>query len=807
VESSDNSSIRDDCFLTISVLPLTKLAVKILDIPKYVLAGETYPMSFSVTNDSNSSNEIFVKLLTRDNISSIDDAIKIKLTAGESKNYTFQIKTNPGITSLYKHFLELTAQIPKDDKSKAKDAGYLDIIPRKIQAGDRFHRVPVSIETIGVSSFGGNDTVSGFQTEISGEGSLDEENEKHIGFLFRSPDIRDKLSYGKYDEYRVSFRTENYNVEVGDNNYRLSPLTELHTYGRGIKNSMKLRNFLVGSQYQESRWINPVQRMFASNIDYIFNKNNMMGMGYIKKTGFSDIDLMNLNGEFRLAKNTYTELEYAFGNKDGKTGNAYRLNLYDKRQWFSYNLNYVHGGPDYPGYYRDVNLLTTGLEIPVGKRLGLDTSFRQYKNNLDLNEKKHSARFERGGYCRLNYRPLNITSLSFTYSREMSKDLLPKTKFDYSGNIYRLGISQNFRWIDMNASYEYKSSLDHLTDRKYKTDTYNFYTYFKPTNGQSYGGYIQYRENDIHTWGNFRNLMIGLNATIRIIDKIFLEINFQRDTYLKEEFWDRKSLSTKLSYTFYNNHRIFMQNYYNAYGNKNINDLIFGYTAKFGIPTRHKAGIGAIKGYVHNGDTKKAIPDVIVRLNNLATVTDKSGHFTFSPIKTGIYYLDVNPAKIGLDYVTTEKSPMEVTVEDGKKSLLDIEIVQSASIAGRVIIYKFGENGNHYDHSNFRPSENNNLHVSRGAGNIIIEIRDGKEIKREYTDREGYFNFPNLRPGKWTLKVYEYGLPEYHYLEKDTFEMELKSGEKMEINVKVLPKIRQIKIIEKDEIIQEETLE
>ena len=91
-----------------------------------------------------------------------------------------------------------------------------------------------------------------------------------------------------------------------------------------------------------------------------------------------------------------------------------------------------------------------------------------------------------------------------------------------------------------------------------------------------------------------------------------------------------------------------------------------------------------------------------------------------------------------------------------------------------------------------------------GLANTIIELRSSSEIRRTVTDNQGRFEFEELRPGKWTLKINSENLPEYHYLEKDTFELELKPGQRVEISAKVLPKKRRIQIIAEPKTLLEE---
>ena len=54
------------------------------------------------------------------------------------------------------------------------------------------------------------------------------------------------------------------------------------------------------------------------------------------------------------------------------------------------------------------------------------------------------------------------------------------------------------------------------------------------------------------------------------------------------------------------------------------------------------------------------------------------------------------------------------------------------------------------------------------------------------------------------LKISNDDLPEYHYLEEDTFELELKPGQRTEISAKILPQKRRIRIIAEPQTLLEE---
>ena len=85
---------------------------------------------------------------------------------------------------------------------------------------------------------------------------------------------------------------------------------------------------------------------------------------------------------------------------------------------------------------------------------------------------------------------------------------------------------------------------------------------------------------------------------------------------------------------------------------------------------------------------------------------------------------------------------------------------------------------------------------------VPVELKNGKETLRDFTDATEIF-FKGLRPGKWTLKIQTNNLPKGHFLEKDEFQIELKPGEKQELNGRVAPRSQPIQIIDQGEIKKE----
>jgi len=162
-----------------------------------------------------------------------------------------------------------------------------------------------------------------------------------------------------------------------------------------------------------------------------------------------------------------------------------------------------------------------------------------------------------------------------------------------------------------------------------------------------------------------------------------------------------------------------------------------------------------------------------------------------------------------------------VVVKDGKEIEVKLGVVRSASLSGKIVVYGLLNNDNFTNedanngqcyvigdgnkgNGNSNHSDEEELIELYGLANILVELTNGSETQRCITDRNGHFRFEDLCPNKWILKVFDHNLPSHHYLKEDTFEFELKPGDKKEMLIEVLPKKRTIRIIEQGEIILEE---
>ena len=818
-------AIRDFYTVYVVVLPVNKLQVKSLESPSYVIAGEQYQSSFVVTNLGNTEYTIDTKVGSGENIPYVIDAEKFTLAPGQSKTVTVTVKTDAKITTALKHRLQLTAEAVEDSKTKAKaqSESIVEIIPRISGVEDNFHRIPTEI-TFRYVSQSNNDRTSGLQTEVQGEGTLDEQGKQHVKFRFRGPDVQDKSILGQRDEYSLSYWTKDYELHFGDRNYSLSWLTENYLYGRGLEGKLNINDdFSLGAYHAKTRWLEPATEETAAYMDYLINEKSRVGLNYLRKYRDGKIsNITSFEGELEPFENTKAELEYALGPGGSSKDNAYLTKLYGRNNWLSYYLKLTHAGPDYPGYYRDLDYISGGLTVPIDRRLRLNASFRQEKNNLDLDPSFYSAPLEKYYQLGVDYRLETDTTFTLEWLSRERKDRLDSPEFDYQENTFRFGIGQGFDKLTLYTSAERGKTKNNLDSTTCPSERYTASVYFRPDDRQSYGGYLYYDENSDFTGESRRSTTIGLNARYKIANKTFFSLALQTGDYQGSAHGDRDNLELRLSHTFANNNELSVLARHTQYRNSYMEDdtaLMVECTIPLGLPVCRKKSIGRIEGHVYDEETRNPVGDCLLRLNGSTAVTDKAGNFTFPSVRPGIYYLSVDMVSIGMNRIPSRKMPLELAVQGGEKTLAYIPVTRAARLSGRVIVYSYKNNHNNKIAPSEEPNTIDEFYVAgnsdsnsadtkliedHGLANVIVELKNSSEIRRTDTDNQGGFVFEELRPGEWTLKIYSDNLPEYHYLEKDTFELELRPGQREEISAKVLPRKRRIRIIAEPQTLLEE---
>ncbi|MCK5534196.1 hypothetical protein KAI68_03695 [bacterium] len=814
--SHSNYKVTDNASFSVFVLPVIKLKILVESKPEVVVAGDSYKVKLRLVNQGNSKRDLKVEVKGIPDYPIKMVVSEMSLKAGESVPFGIVVKTDKRLKKEIKHILTVkasTKELKKEVVSTSTSQVVLtEIIPRVTRKFDPYNRIPSQIKLIGVKE----EEEASFQIEFSGLGRFDPEGKTGIDFLFRGDDIYNKSIYGKRDEYYLNYYSKWLDFFVGDRNYSLSPLTERYKYGRGAEISIYPADFKLGTFYLKSRWENPREERAGTYIEYKFNDYFNLKGNFLKK----DKELYNdkicsIQTQIKPTEKLNLEVEYGYCNsrrEERSSDNAYIIDfdgeVYNR---VYYTLKKIYAKPNFFGYYNNIDYNSQRVTFPIYDKLRGNISYHKYKNNLDRDVLREVAVREESYEAEIFYPFQYGMTMYLDYKEFKRKDELLPADYDYGENLWRFRLEQTFRKVSIHSYIERGIFENELIDNENKyLERYSFYAYFRPNYKQSYSVYTKIGHDSFS--GNPKKAKSSGVLGTWHINNFYFNLNYK---HYKCDNLQQHNVFSKLFYTLPNKHSLSLRGHWFRYEEikEEKTSFFLVYTIPWGIPIKKKEFIGSIKGKIYDGEKGEKVPivNVILKINGATAISDKKGRFVFPSLKPGNYFLMIDKSSLGPNRLTDKKLPMMVRVKGGKVTKIEIGIVDSGNISGKIIFFTAGKKGNKIFKNNVFLSgsgKNNSLEGFsksdlRKVGalkNILVEINNDREIFRENTNKEGEFYFKNIRPGKWTLKFYDYNLPAYHYFEKNEFQVELEPGGKKQFIIRVLPQLRPVKIIDEGEI-------
>jgi len=822
IKSQRDYNIADSDSISVVVLSIIKLEIIVEARPEFVIAGEVYEVRFSLVNKSNISTTIKLTAKSNPAFPLKMEPSELSLEAGKSQSLRLEVKTDEKLKQRIKNIIEIKAETEelRIGAISASQTVSIDVIPRVTGEFEPYHKLPIRVALIGAGQAGKGD----FQAELSGRGSLDEEGKRGVDFLFRFPDIQEVTRYGYRDEYRLSYHQEHLDLHFGDRSYSLSPLTERLSYGRGAEANIYHGKFGSGAFYLETRWGEPKKKQVGAYLAYQFNnKFKMKGTFFSKTTGSAlaskgyNSRIYSIQAETKPNQALDLDLEFGFcqsDREDKSSGLAFRMAFQGKlSSRATYSFENIYAGSKYFGYYNDTDYRSGTLTFPIYGKLQGNLGFRNYRNNLEIDSTKGIANREKSYSAGIVYSFAFGTHISLDHEHLVREDYLLPADYNYEENTSRLRLEQTFRKLSFTAHIERGKFKDRLLAKgSDNLERYSLYASFRPGHMLSYSLYTRIGHSSFA--GNpKRTKSLGISSSWNIRDNISLSLDYRKEKASSEISLERDDIFSTFTYVFKNHHALILKTQWsdNVAGGKEELSFFLTYTIPVKIPVSKKKSTGILKGRVYDEEKsgRPPMPKVLLTVNGANAITDNNGEFIFPSLVPGAHHVQVEMSSIGLNRVTRQRLPILVEIEGGKTNFIEIGVVSYCSISGTVV--DFASTSNHkLNNEDGRP--NNSLFLEGsgevkekelGLKDITVQITKAQEILQQITDEEGRFSFEDIRPGKWTLKVHSQNLPAHHYLEQEELQIEIGPGEAKKVEIKVLPRLRPVQMVEEGEIKQQ----
>lgn len=804
--------------VTVVVLPVAKLELIRQDQTDTVIAGETYEARLRLINRGNSRVQVSIDAVGAPVTPVQLDPATIWLEAASSQSVRAFIKTDAELQKPITQVINFkaTAAGPNGATVAASQSVAVNLIPRISGDRDPYVRLPAQVRLTTVAE----DGHAGAQAEFSGSGYLDENRTHHLEFLFRGPSLENKSIYGLRNEHRASYSGPKLDVHLGDQNYALSPLTQRFSYGRGaavvfhpgptsagafvMETLARTRNFQTAGAY--------VRRVYTPSFSLQANAlyKSESGLGQ----PFGALSLFSLQPRFNFGKSLDLDLEYGVSTGgSGTSAQAHRVHaqgqLFDD---VTYSIERVQAGDAFFGYYHGTETTQAAVTFPIYGPLRGKVSFNQDARDAYAEtfidrplptDAVHSANRQTAYRPGLQLQVSTRTDLSLDYqnvARHASLLTGPQEILEHSA---RMGIGHNRGGLSVQAFAEFgtadKSGSGTMTGRE-GVERYSAFLSYRPTPRQSYSVYGTLGSSTTSDLIE-RSQTLGVSAQWNVSKRLSAGLNYARNAYDSRTARVRDTATGTVSYTMTNRNVVALQARWvkDSRTRQSGTSITVGYTIPFGLPVSKKKNGGVIQGRISEvaGDISQPMSRVIITANGITAVTDRHGQFVFPSLRPGLYQVNIEQSTLGVDRVTLEPVPFTVRVEKGGMVELAIGVVRSARVRAKVAI--FGSAGRAlmpHDGS----TSGATFETLGGLAAGLVELTDGKEVLRQVTDRDGEVSFENLRPGKWTLRVYENNVPEHHAIETPEIEIDVGPGQSHEALVRILPKRRPIRLIDEGNI-------
>lgn len=752
------------------------LKLELLNAPSIVQEGETFELSYIISNQGNIQERIELNSTDGEIITSKS----FTLDVGESQTIRVERKANleRSGSSIVRMFTDL--ELLRFGQIEAiKRTNSVKVIPSATDKLDPYFRFPV---TAGVHYMGRRrigDYGDTYQLSLDGRGYLDRDNEHHLNFVFRGPNQFQLSGIGGFDQYYVEYENKNLSVTLGDNNYGLSRLLELGRLSRGGSLRAKAGSWGAGGYFFLPRFNPDIKQIAAGYIDKTFGKNwGLKFTGMTKEfTKRGIAQLASLQTQFN-TRNINFLAELSGSRMQTEQDWAGQIQFSSFYRNLSISANGMYAGKDYHGFFTNSVIATTNVNYRINK-FQLGGGFNYNYSNPALDTFLIAAPFNKTYFANINYnisRNSNFWLSGIFRSRE---DRFKPRRFHYEEDAIRLRYTGRGDWYRIQSNIEWGKTTNFLApEGEQVSNTYSFDMFFtvRPSQFFSFGAFGSYFLTNRYNISQEQIFLYGGNFVLSLGNNISWNITYRNNYLLEEINRDRSILNSNLRIQF-GPHELGAFVTYNLFRNT-VDQRDFFFTANYnytiGIPLAKRKDFATLGGKII-GRSGQKVEGIVLKIGGQTEVTDEEGNFYFENLKPGDHYIYFDPTSLGIYDMPAGETPIKITLGPGEQKNFDIPLVTTARLKGQIKMQL--------------PED-----VSP-PNDLIIRLTKNGETKVTNVIN-GQFTFQRLQPGTWKYEVVKNGWQKKYEISPSSGNLELEEGEQMQI--KLTLKEKELEIIFKN---------
>lgn len=740
---------------SLAVTEIRGLSLQLAEAPPYVVA-EPFAVTFIAWNKGNT---VLNLTFNARNINGFKLSVAppdARLAAGEKLEVEVDVEVPANLAKQVTGLIQLAA-LCDDGVTQAAASAKVDILPRTGSNKEAFVWFPLKLEV------GGDlDEDSAFYWRLTGKGSLREDGTDTL--QLEISDTTRVLSYARPDLHLV----------VGDQLFRLSPLTEWDESAEGLT----FQTWSGDWSWLFTRYGDEEKRTGVS-VEYGLNPGTDLALNYVAQSELAS-DLWSVRGHFQPFTSVKMELEY------GRQSEADGIRLagnYAQGPW-AVNAAWRHTQPDYHGEEHETTDLdlegTLRLAGSYTVRFALDDRRevdavgaeveRRWRANLELQGRRGGSRWS------VQYIEQDIMDedddLDY-HARDLSLSL-------HSALVRKHRVYQRLRLTSQ--YYDLTSTeIDYLT------------YYLSCQQILPHGSLTAYLDTDL-PWPDRTGEEIGLGLTgtwhwgpyrlwVSLVFDDLSEDDYELSTTIRRNWSNGAALTLRLEGGWSSDAET-------GYG------MELRFIAPLGIRLGRRSTIGGLSGRILD-ENGRGVAGLVLQLDAATAVTDAAGRYEFPVILPGVYCLTARAGSLEADRLTVPALPWRFEIGPGEQKKQDFILCRAAIVRGRIKVAALT-----------RPDLASGAIAGEGynqprpdlATGIVVELIRGEERYQCLSGQEGEFVFEHLHPGQWRLVVYLDGLSEFYEIRPAELLLELREGQDLAVEFEIVPLLREIEFVEGGEV-------
>lgn len=217
------------------------------------------------------------------------------------------------------------------------------------------------------------------------------------------------------------------------------------------------------------------------------------------------------------------------------------------------------------------------------------------------------------------------------------------------------------------------------------------------------------------------------------------------------------------------------------------------YTVPVGLPVGRLRTPGRANGRVIDAATGRGVANALVRLGPQVAITDKNGRVAFGGLPAGEHRVSLSQEMSYADAVFIGDPVLRMDTVPGAPKQFTLKVARGARVDLTARLFAVSRTG-------IAGSPDSLVDVGPLAGTAFRLVGERDTVYRS-TDDAGHVTFSDIVPGHWVLEPDD-DTPSFHRFDPERIELELAGGEARSVTIQLVPKRREIKLMNPGEEVE-----